>query len=138
MGHFCWMCRRSRPNEAFSGGNHGRHLCRECARIPYEERERTNRLRNLWSILRRQSVISRKNMRMAVEWSTDEDSQLAELAQIVAEVGRVHPGRKHRLSFIESRHPALWARMVAAGVVDDHRSEYSPYDEAGDEDEIPF
>lgn len=30
-GHFCWSCGRRRPNEQFSGRNHGRHLCRECA-----------------------------------------------------------------------------------------------------------
>ena len=28
-----------RPNERFSGGNHPRHLCRECARLPAGERE---------------------------------------------------------------------------------------------------
>lgn len=38
-GHFCWCCRRLRPNERFSGSNHPRHLCRECARLPAEERE---------------------------------------------------------------------------------------------------
>jgi len=38
-GHFCWCCRRMRPNERFSGGNHPRHLCRECAHLPAEERE---------------------------------------------------------------------------------------------------
>jgi hypothetical protein len=27
------------PNERFSGGNHPRHLCRECAHLPAEERE---------------------------------------------------------------------------------------------------
>lgn len=29
-GHWCWSCGRVRPNEAFSGRDHGRHLCREC------------------------------------------------------------------------------------------------------------
>lgn len=38
-GRFCWCCRRRRPNERFSGGNHPRHLCRECAHLPAEERE---------------------------------------------------------------------------------------------------
>jgi len=38
-GHFCWCCRRFRPNARFSGGNHRRHLCRECAHLPAEERE---------------------------------------------------------------------------------------------------
>ncbi|MCX5741445.1 MAG: DUF1016 N-terminal domain-containing protein [Proteobacteria bacterium] len=30
-GHWCWSCQQTKPNEAFSGGNHGRHLCRACA-----------------------------------------------------------------------------------------------------------
>jgi hypothetical protein len=38
-GRFCWCCRRMRPNERFSGRNHARHLCRECAHLPAEERE---------------------------------------------------------------------------------------------------
>lgn len=32
-GHFCWCCGRSRPNEAFSGRGHARHLCKECAKL---------------------------------------------------------------------------------------------------------
>ena len=36
-GHFCWCCGSTRPNERFSGRNHGRHLCRDCARLPAEE-----------------------------------------------------------------------------------------------------
>jgi hypothetical protein len=36
-GHFCWCCRRRRPNERLSGRNHPRHLCRDCARRPAEE-----------------------------------------------------------------------------------------------------
>lgn len=38
-GHFCWCCGRMRPNERFSVGNHSRHLCRDCAHLPAEERE---------------------------------------------------------------------------------------------------
>jgi hypothetical protein len=30
-GHWCWSCQQTKPNEAFSGRNHGRHLCRACA-----------------------------------------------------------------------------------------------------------
>ena len=30
-GHWCWSCQQTKPNEAFSGRNHGRHLCRTCA-----------------------------------------------------------------------------------------------------------
>jgi hypothetical protein len=30
-GQWCWACQTTKPNEAFSGGNHGRQLCRACA-----------------------------------------------------------------------------------------------------------
>lgn len=36
-GHSCWCCRRHRPNEAFSGGGHARHLCRDCAKLGRHE-----------------------------------------------------------------------------------------------------
>ena len=42
-GHWCWSCQQTKPNEAFSGRNHGRHLCRMCAshrrRAAREERK---------------------------------------------------------------------------------------------------
>ena len=50
-GHFCWCCGRMRPNERFSGRNHGRHLCRDCARLPAEEREYRQGERDIERIL---------------------------------------------------------------------------------------
>lgn len=38
-GQWCWCCGCIRANERFSGKNHGRHLCRGCARLPLGERE---------------------------------------------------------------------------------------------------
>lgn len=29
-GHYCWVCRRIRANERFSGKGHSRHICRDC------------------------------------------------------------------------------------------------------------
>src|SRR5437773_7843989 len=114
MGHFCWMCQRHRPNEAFSGKGHARHLCKECARLPKETRERTRRLDNLHHMLFGQSRISPLNIGMAMEWAAGDDSEVTALALIVADVGRVCPGKKKRMSKIMNDHPALWARMVAA------------------------
>jgi len=44
-GHYCWCCGRIMPHERFRGRNHGRHLCRSCARLgghelAYREAER--------------------------------------------------------------------------------------------------
>src|SRR5260370_11032621 len=132
MGQYCWMCGRVRANEAFSGKNHGRHLCRECARVPPEVRESTRRVDALWSMLFRQRVISAENIRMATEWAADRDSEVVALAQIVAEIGRVCPGRKRRMQKIRDRHPDLWARMTVAGVIDYDQLESSrpDYDDA--------
>jgi len=137
MGQFCWMCGRSRPNEAFSGKNHGRHLCRDCARQPKAERDRESRIRDLYSILLRQRVISPKNIGMAVEWAGSEDPAVAELAQLVADIGRTHPGRKKRLPTIRQRHPALWARMVAAGLVDEWPESDADFEDELDHDKKP-
>jgi hypothetical protein len=32
-GHYCWVCGRSRPNEAFSGKGHRRHTCKDCTKL---------------------------------------------------------------------------------------------------------
>jgi hypothetical protein len=69
------MCGRSRPNEAFSGGNHRRHLCRECARHP--QRHQREKELALLGMLLDQSNISTKNIKMAAAWAND-DAQAGE------------------------------------------------------------
>lgn len=32
QGHYCYVCRRYRANEKFSGKGHARHICKDCAR----------------------------------------------------------------------------------------------------------
>lgn len=102
-----------------------------------------------------QRVISVKNVRMAMDWTGSEDPEVSEVARIVADIGRLHPGRKRRLPFLRDRHPDLWTRMLAAGLVpdfpDDDPQDGSEGDDAAysqwagdreevieDEDEIPF
>jgi hypothetical protein len=70
-------------------------------------------------MLFRQKNISPKNIGMAGEWVGSEDRDVAALALLVVDVGRAHPGRKKRWPHIQSRHPGLWTRLVAAGVVDE-------------------
>jgi len=40
LGHYCWVCGRCRANEKFSGKGHARHICKDCARLPREDRDR--------------------------------------------------------------------------------------------------
>ena len=29
-GHYCWVCKRIRANEKFSGKGHAKHICKDC------------------------------------------------------------------------------------------------------------
>lgn len=139
MGHFCWMCQRRRPNEAFSGKGHARHLCKECSQLPKDTRERTRRLADLESMLR-QKNISPLNLGMAVEWAEGDDHEVTELALIVADVARVCPRKKKRMITIRNDHPALWKRLLAADLVDFDQMP-KPWDLPEGEDEwagVPF
>src|SRR5262245_53840480 len=113
---FCWMCDRLRANEAFSGRNRRRHLCRQCARRPRTERERGQKLRALWQILHRQSNISEKNIRMCTIWANDSDPEVATLAGLAVDIGRLHPRRRKRYGYIRHNDAALFQRMIAAGL----------------------
>jgi hypothetical protein len=58
MGHFCRICGRSRPNENFSGRRHRDHVCKDCQRMPREQRDRIERLDELHGFLHQsQSII---------------------------------------------------------------------------------
>jgi len=34
MGHYCYICGRTRSNEKFSGKGHKKHICKDCSRKP--------------------------------------------------------------------------------------------------------
>lgn len=37
-GHYCKICRSTKPNEAFSGKGHTKHICKECSFLPQERK----------------------------------------------------------------------------------------------------
>jgi hypothetical protein len=59
-GHFCWCCGGMRPNEAFSGGGHARHLCKECSKLGAEELAYRQEVRNIDRLLDGDGLIRRK------------------------------------------------------------------------------
>jgi hypothetical protein len=70
-------------------------------------------------MLAQQSNISKSNIDTAAAWTTDTNAEVATLALLVVEIGRVHPRRKKRHGNIRRDHPELFRRMIAAGVVSD-------------------
>lgn len=49
-----------RPNEAFSGGGHARHLCKECSKLGAEELAYRQEVRNIDRLLDWDGLIRRK------------------------------------------------------------------------------
>lgn len=125
MAHFCWMCERSRPNEAFSGRGHRDHVCRECEGLPTGEKGRCRALIHMQGMLE-QSRISPKNVRHLRSLLSSPAADVVEWAAVLIEIARVHPGRRRRLGRLKS-HPELWARMHRLGIVEHF------LDEAADE-----
>jgi hypothetical protein len=39
MPHYCRICGRGRRNEKFTGRGHRNHICKDCQRLPREQRD---------------------------------------------------------------------------------------------------
>jgi hypothetical protein len=117
MGHFCRICGRSRPNERFSGGGHRTHVCRECRKIPFEERQAMDALTEITGFLHDQSRISAKNVKRLAELSTWKHKDVAEQATVMLDVARFAPGRRRRLQRIRAFRPELLRRLIEVGLV---------------------
>ena len=59
-GHYCWCCRAMRPNEAFSGRGHSRHICKECSKLGGEELVYRQGVRDIDQLLDWDGLIRRK------------------------------------------------------------------------------
>ena len=65
-GHYCKVCGRYRANEKFTGKGHATHICKDCAKLPPEEKakqETSNRLFNLpWYLSKEQKAWLKNRM----------------------------------------------------------------------------
>ena len=119
-GHFCHVCQRCLPNEAFSGKGHARHLCKECARMPKEEREAIEQADEIYGFLD-QSHISDLNVKRLEALAQSPNPETAELAGIVLEAARVKPYKKRRLQVLAQKRPELLARLHETGLIEAHQ-----------------
>ena len=87
-GHYCRICGASKPNEAFSGKGHAKHICKECSSLP---QERKNELQHINQIDR----IAGKYPRSRQDWEFLEKMsknkkypEAAEFAQMILGMSR--------------------------------------------------
>lgn len=83
-GHYCWACDCYRPNEKFSGRGHGRHLCRDCARLGEAELTYLQALRNLERCVTWEGIIPRKRRKTFQHFLAHEDPRIRAAAEELA------------------------------------------------------
>lgn len=90
-GHYCRICGASKPNEAFSGKGHAKHICKECSSLP---QERKNELQHINQIDR----IAGKYPRSRQDWEFLEKMsknkkypEATEFAQMILGMNRSQP-----------------------------------------------
>ena len=115
-GHFCRICGSRKPNEAFSGKGHRIHVCKQCARLPKEEREQIEHKDEIFSYLR-QSHISDKNVSRLRKLSVSPNERVAELAGIVLEVAEIRPYKKRRLKELAKKNRDLLRKLDETGLI---------------------
>ena len=119
MGHYCRICGRSRPNERFSSHGHKIHVCKECARLPKEQRDAIERKEAIYGFLH-QSHISARNVACLNEWAQSNDPEVAGLARIVLDVAQVKPYKKRRLKVLARERPDLLTKLEETGLIFAH------------------
>ena len=116
MGHYCWVCDRSRPNEKFSGKGHKQHMCKDCARLPRAERDRAQALLEIEGLLN-QSNISATNISRLKTLTRFPDQEVRERAELLLEVARVKSHKRKRRSYLARHRPDLLDRLVGQGLL---------------------
>lgn len=112
MPHHCRICGRSRRNEKFSGRGHRNHICKDCQRLPRDQRDHIERMDELYRFLE-QSNISRKNIARLEILAQHASSEVKDLALLILEVARVKPHKRRRWRFLAQNYSELFLRLKA-------------------------
>jgi hypothetical protein len=116
MGHNCRICGRTRPNEKFSGKGHRTHVCKDCARLPRENRDAIEQKEEIFTYSK-QSHISAKNTARLQRLVASNNAEVAELAAIVIEVAKVEPYKRRRLKVLARQPGDLLDALERTGLI---------------------
>ena len=135
MPHYCRICGRNRANEKFSGRGHRDHICKDCQRLPRDQREYVDRMDELYGFLE-QSNISRKNIIRLEILAQHVNNDVRHLAMLILEVARVKPHKRRRWKFLAHNHFGLYVRLKELWG-DDAPDEVPDFPDLADSD-VPF
>ncbi|MCP4698547.1 MAG: hypothetical protein GY862_17110 [Gammaproteobacteria bacterium] len=135
MGRYCKVCDRKRPNEKFSGSGHKNHICKECARLPAEKRNRRQQMDEIYRYWWMQRNISKKNIERIKVLQKSNIKDVSELAGVALEVAELYPFRRKRMTRIARERKDLIPKLEKAGLILEDDWEDEDYNLV-DEDEI--
>lgn len=119
MPHSCRICGRMRPNEKFSGKGHRSHICKDCQKMPKEERDAIDQYREIYGYLK-QSHISSKNLIRLRQLASSANQQTALMAQVALDVAQIKPHRRGRLKHIAAVNRELLGKLEDTGLIQAH------------------
>ncbi len=117
MAHYCRICDRYRANEKFSGKGHATHVCKDCLKLPKAERRHIEEKEEISRFLN-QSNISENNLARLQRLTTSSDEEVARIAKLVLEIGKLHPHKKRRIKFLVREHKYLVEQLKELGLVE--------------------
>ena len=95
MGHYCKICGRERPNEQFSGKGHRKHVCKQCAGMPKEQRRVIELEEEIFGFMA-QTHITDRNISRLQTLATSPIRRISELATPMLEVVTSSPRKKKK------------------------------------------
>lgn len=101
-----------RPNERFSGRNHGRHLCRDCAHLPAEELEYRQGERDIERLLHDGLHIPRKRRAQFDRFLLHPNARVRDLARRILDEQRREAEELRRMREEEDARAADLDRSV--------------------------
>lgn len=104
-GQYCWACDQRRPNEKFSGRGHGRHLCRDCAKLGAEKLAYRQALRDLQRCMTWEGIIPRKRRTSFERFLHHDDPHIRAVAEEMLEEDRT----TRRLMRADAERDEAWA-----------------------------
>lgn len=126
MGHYCRICGKTKPNEKFSGKGHRTHICKQCARLPKEERDRVDHMEEMYGYWL-QKNISKKNVSRLSILSESNIQEVADMAKLLHDIAVEFPFKRKRIGRIAKEMPKLIPRMEKVGLI--HNWIYNDYGE---------
>ena len=119
MGHYCRICGSVKANEKFSGKGHRNHICRDCSKLPKEEKEAVEQEEEIFGFLA-QSHISDKNVTRLKTLASSQNERISDLASIVLEVALIKPYKKRRLKVLAKERKDLLLKLEETGLIFAH------------------